>query len=590
MTNSWLTFQPLFPFWIVAVLALPIFFFFIWKEIGRNQKFLVARIIAHLFILFSILGLFMRPSYREQKGGSAFILLTPGYNKSKVDSILKENTSLKILRTKETDPYPNSEVLTSYHNVSEVSADIKIIVGQGLPYYVLEEMDQKNFKFLPSLLPSGITELSIPKSIIVNKKNHVNGVFNSSGKTTLTLLGPAGVEDSILFRGFGEFSFDLSFKPRQSGLFVYTLAHHNATTTSVEKLPIEVRPEQKLKILILQKFPTAEIRYLKNYLAEKGHSLALRYQTSKTNYKYEYANLNSIKVNRLTSELAESFDLIFMDNTVLDELSTGEKSVLEKAIHSGLGAIILTDDFPEKGNPINRFLPIKTKRITKDTVHILFPDSKLNILPIVAVEIPRDASIHTILSHKGHILSGYIFSGAGKVGFQLLKETYRISLKGNADDYAFVWSDLIERTARAKNEMFKMNLVNDFPYYSDEPLFVNIISSGIQPLLYADKNFIPLMEDVIIDDYWQGKSWAGKRGWNQFSILQDSTHLNYFVSNDKEWRTLRIANQIRINELAEAEDSKEKIASLYIGKPIPAILFYVIFLLACGFLWLAPKL
>ena len=135
-----------------------------------------------------------------------------------------------------------------------------------------------------------------------------------------------------------------------------------------------------------------------------------------------------------------------------------------------------------------------------------------------------------------------------------------------------------------------MNLTTDFPYYADEPLSVEIISSGIQPSLYEKKNSIPLTEDVIIDDYWHGKSWAGKPGWHQFSVSQDSTHLNYFVSNDDEWRALRIANQIRINKLTEAEDSKEKVAAQFFSKPIPAVLFYIIFLFACGFLWLAPKL
>ena len=591
MSNSWLTFDPVYPLWAISLLTLPAFAFFIWKEFGRQHRFLVARIIALLSILVSILGILIRPAYREQKNESSFLLLTPGYSKLKVDSLLKENSSFKIIRTIEAEPYSNSEVLTSYHNLTEMGRDIKIVAGQGFPEYAFELMGSTNFKFIPTSFPMGIVDLSIPKSIVVNKRSSVKGIFNAFGKTTLKLIGPAGVEDSVTFNTSGQLPFDLFFTPKQTGLFVYTLNYPDSIGRVIsERLPVEIIPAQKLKILILQKFPTAEVRYLKNYLAEKGHALALRYQTSKTNFKYEYANLNSTRIDRLTQEVTESFDLIVIDNKVLNELNVSEMRALEGGIKNGLGIIILSDDFSAKNKGVNRLLPIKLKRVVTDTVHLRFPDSKLYTFPCAPIDITPDASIQTIQKHKGHILSGYVYSDAGKVGFQLLKETYRIRLEGNEDDYAFIWSDLIERTARTKNDQFKINLVNNFPYYPDEPLTIDILSSGAQPSLYDHKTSIPLTEDVIIDDYWHGKSWASKFGWHQF-ITQDSTKLNYFVSNSGDWKSLRIANQLRSNHIAQASGNALINSSVnYTSREISPLIFFLMFLFGGAFLWLAPKI
>ena len=588
MNNSWLSFDPVFPFWTIALSLGLSFAFFIWNEIYRSAKFLIARIIALLLILLSMVGLLTRPSYREEKNSAQILLLTAGYDKQKVDSIIQQN-DVRVVRTQNTNPYPNAEVLTSDLRLSEIAADVTIITGQGLPDYALDLVDQKLFKFIPAATPDGIIDLSVPKPLIVNKRSSVAGIIRVAEKTTLKLIGPAGVEDSVVIKSRGQFPFDLSFTPKQTGLFVYSLEYRDATHNVKEKLPLEITGAQKLNILLLQKFPTAEVRYLKNYLAEKGHALALRYQTSKTNFRYEYANTNPIRVDRLTPELTSAFDLVLVDNTVLEELPSSERIVLQKAITNGLGAIVLADAFPAKGKIINQFLPFQVKPLAIDTVHMRFKGSKLYNLPFVPVEIIQDGSIVSTMQHNGLTLSGYVHSGAGKIGLQLLKETYRISLEGNEDVYSFIWSDLIERVGRSKNKMFEINLSNPFPYYTDEPLAVDIISAGERPVLYADKNLIPVAEDVVIDDYWHAKSWAGNIGWHQF-VSQDSTKVNYFVSDKGEWESLRVANQIKHNLLVQSSSSVVIGKNLYRNRLISPVLFYLIFLFAAGFLWLAPKI
>ncbi len=590
MNSSWLTFHPVFPVWVILLVTVPAFGFFLWKEITRTHRFLVIRIIAQVLILASILGLLLQPSYRELKSISDVLLLTHGYSKSKVDSLVKVNPTIQIVRTSETESYPNSEVISSYQKLSDYKNSNLTIVGEGLPDYAFELLENNHVSFISSGIPYGVVNLSLPKTITVNKKHSIHGKFNASEKTTLKLVSPAGVEDSVVLKQSGISSFTLSFKPRQAGLFVFHLEYITSNKLISEKLPLEIREEKKLQILSLQKFPTAEIRYLKNYLVEKGHSVALRYQTSKSNFKFEYGNMNSVGLDKISSELLNSFDLLLIDRHVLDELASSEKVALDKAIQQGLGVIVLMDDIKKNDKTLNRLLPLSTNQLTTDTVRLALSNSQAVTLPVLPIEIKSADGLQIIHQHGGRILSGYLPSGFGKVGFQLLQETYRLGLEGKPDDYSFIWSTLIEQTARTKNEAFKISLENLFPIYPDEPLALTIISSGDTPSLHDDHILLPLSEDVMIDDYWHGKSWAGKLGWHQFSIPKDSTELNYFVSEPKEWNSLRIANQIKSNQLAQTSDSKVKASTEYGSKTISPLLFYLLFSFAAGFLWLAPKI
>jgi hypothetical protein len=158
-------------------------------------------------------------------------------------------------------------------------------------------------------------------------------------------------------------------------------------------------------------------------------------------------------------------------------------------------------------------------------------------------------------------------------------------------DYASLWTPLLEQAARIENSTFKIKLENKFPLYTYEPLSMDVIAAQQEPTLKNDGTSLPLHEDVVIDDYWHGKTWAGESGWHRLTIENDSTQLNYYVSNSKEWQSLRIAQQQTANRLLnqssnrshEMIDSKEH-------KPISLLLFFFVFLVAAGFLWLVPKL
>jgi hypothetical protein len=586
MNNPSIGFHPLFPTWGILLLTVPLLYF-VWKEYTRPHKFLILRLAAMTLAILSILGAILRPFYHEDKTASLILVLTEGYARDKADSIVKSNPEIKICRSNHAEPYPLSTV--SSFNSLDRSA-IRFVIGAGLPPEMLDRMDENKFTFIAGTAPEGITEVRVANRIRVNQRNLIQGTINTRNKTVIRLLSPGGVEDSVIV-GSGTSSFALSFKPKQPGLYLCTMDTRGTDgKRSSESLPVEVVNEQKLRILILQEFPAAEVRYLKNHLAEKGHAIALRYQISKSRFGNEYANLAPLRTDHLTKELLDAFDLVMADDKILQRLNGTEADILESSVRNGLGLIITFVGTPEKGKTVNRYIPLVAGRVNSDTVHVRLSGAKRFTIPAVPIDLAEDPAIHPIIRTGKRLLSGYYYSGAGKVGFQLLRETYRLVLEGSSDDYSFVWTPLLEMTSRTKWENFNISITRPIPYFPDEPVAVEVISSGLHPVLRCDSVRLPLTEDALIDDRWTGKLWAGKPGWHQFTFDKDSTHLNYFVSKPGSWNALELMNRKKANQAFNSSVAVQPATKETEEKEISALWFYLIFLLSSGFLWLAPKL
>jgi len=98
-----------------------------------------------------------------------------------------------------------------------------------------------------------------------------------------------------------------------------------------------------------------------------------------------------------------------------------------------------------------------------------------------------------------------------------------------------------------------------------------------------------MKENALVDDYWTGRSWAGKSGWHQLFTKQDSTQLNYFVSDTSEWKSLKISNQLMDNALSQ-NIPVNNIKNLLEQVPVSPFFFYFFFLFSSAFLWLSPKI
>jgi hypothetical protein len=588
MRDRWLTFNPVFSPVLLLSLITVFTAIFVWLEWNKKLRLLPLRITALLLTVMALCGILFRPAYQSQKF-NAVALLTEGFSIRQVDSLQAIDPQLALRSVPGITGYKKSTPIKSYHELSSLKDEVDYVLGQGLPCHALDLMPGETFQFIPAALSSGIVKLEIPKPVFANRKSVVEGIFyNPVGKTKLLLNGPGAHEDSVILSGKEYQAFKLSFLPKHAGHFLYTLTTKENGRESKEILPIIVQQSKKSKILFIQHYPTFETQYLKNFLG-KHHQLLLRYQLSKNTYRYEYINHPAQRIDRITETSLSPFDLVIIDSDAFQSLSSAETRELKKAIKAGLGMTVLFNAPPQKISNLKLFLPQEFKTITVDTAHFHLSNAQKIILPSWPVEPVADASTFVTSKNKNRTLAGYHYNGAGKVGFQLLQETYRLALEGDSIAYSTLWSGLIEQVSRTQEKRFSIKIDTDFPVFEDEPINVSIISSGTSPTLIKDSIKIPLLEDLHIDDVWYGKIWADKPGWHSLMIKEDSATLDYYVSEKDAWHSLVTANaQIETSLRSGSAQLGKKVKQ--ISEPVPAWIFYLIFLLCSGFLWVAPKL
>jgi len=588
MSADGIIFNSIFPVWITVSVALALLFFFIYNETKRKHRFLTLRIITQIIIIISLTALILRPSVKSEKTSGSALLLTVGYDKEVADSLIAKHR-LHTVRMFDAAAYPKSRLISSWHELGKEATAIRFVIGEGVPSFALDENGGMNFTYVGGEKPNGITSIDL-QPLKANQRNSIHGEhFSQSEEVALKLVGPGGKEDSVLLKGKGLKSFSLHLKTAQPGSFVYQLSlKEKDQAEKAENLPVQIEAENKLNVLFLQQYPTFETKYLKNYLSEKGHAITLRYQVSKNTYRYEYANHEKQVIPKLTTSLLSSLDALILTTSSLQDLSTSEIQTLEQSIKSGLGVLLLFDQKTTKN--IQRIFSLELVPVKTDTVTLASTSwSEKITLPAVPIRVNESALVQSVFKDNGNKnLSGYFYNGTGKIGFQFLNETYRLSLEGKADEYADLWSPLVENIARTKSGQFKIKITTPFPRYVDQPIDFQVISSDEAPELYYDSIRLPLKEDVTIDNVWHGTVWANHPGWHKFA-LQDSSQFQFYVSADSEWNDLRIANQIQENS---AYQSKEELKNSLITEyqPISPFLFFLLFVLASGTLWLAAKM
>ncbi|WP_276374063.1 hypothetical protein [Chryseolinea sp. H1M3-3] len=579
-----MSFDPVLPLWLIILIGISLTLLFLWQENKKTHRFKGLRMVSVLIMIAAFTLILLKPLHQKEKS-SNIILLTKGYSKKQVDSVLLNKVDFSLMHLKNVPPYNNSTPLLS-NDLNQRSNEIQTVIGEGIPICDLDKMDNKHFEFVSNTLPEGIVELSIPKLTIANRKNTINGKFNNSQETIrLYLSGPGGKEDSLTLKGKGQHNFKLTFLPKQSGEFIYTLGVQDSVDRYQEDLPIHVSEEQKLKILFLQHYPSFETQTLKSFLARKHHSMVLRHQVSKNDFRYEYINHEPLSLTKITVEVLDDMDLVISDSESLSVLSPLEKQNLENAIQSGLGLLNLSY---QAGKSLTNFFPFQTISTKNDTAAIRLHSKSFNF-PISKSRVIENSLLIPIQKNKSGVLSGYTFAGAGKIGFQSLQETYTISLAGDSISYSELWTPLIERISRSVAQSSKIKIVPSFPYYEDEPIDLEVISLSESISIKADDVSIPLKEDMLIDNVWRGRTWAGKKGWHKFETSDGST-LHYYVSDTSNWKSLALANQLMENALANSYGKTAKSEIIKVWEPVPPLAFYLLFLFAAAFLWLAPKL
>ncbi|HQQ98918.1 MAG TPA: hypothetical protein PLX35_16720 [Cyclobacteriaceae bacterium] len=569
---------PIAATWIIAGTTV-LCAFFIWKEYQRRMAYPLLRMVAVLVLWISLTGLVLQPGWTHQVVNED-ILLTRGYLRSSVDSLIKARPGARIFRTPDAAEYRPTDQVVSPNEISSGNIHYLAVVGTGFPQNLLAQVDTAGYYFIPAPIPDGIIDLSLPEYIVPGRVSTIMGTLHTKVPTTIALSGPGGREDSVVLSQGGSFS--LRITPRAPGRYLYRLQTTAANGAKEEIIPVVVQSPRVLRLLILQQFPTAEIRYLKNLLSQQGHQLTIRYQVSRSNFRYEFANQTGKRFDRLNRDLLNATDLVIGSPETVNAMSRGELDDLQEAIRNGLGILFLVNEVPQKKETLQRLLPMSFQTDKSDTMHLSGA-----VYSIATARPGADPNLVALIQNGRRIASGYTFLGAGKSGFQLLQETYRFMLRGETERYASLWVPLIEETSR-RFAATQIHVRQRFPQVAGKIMDIDLITSHADPSLYADGLPIPMQEDVLIDDVWHAQVRLDQPGWHQYLSLPDSGRQDIYLHTPDAWKGVHDVRQMHANLWKTRPGS---MGGTHLEEtPVSPLVLFLCLMVAAGLLWLAPKL
>lgn len=580
MTDQLLRFEPVIPLWPFIVVAIVLSGSLIWMELKRTAKFKSVRLVATIILLIAVLGILANPMMKT-KNSDVGILLTEDYDKLQLDSLKRLFPSANIYALKPAKYQKAKKTVVTLHDLPV--DEVKFVLGRGLAPAEIETFDQIAYQYLPGNTVEGIIDLSVPKKIQAESQSVIAGIYNNGSDTaSIVLSGPGGREDSVSIYEKGPVPFRLQFTPKQKGQLLYSISVNGKEAV----LPLSINSARRLNILILQTFPTFETGYLKNILGEQ-HNLVIRYQLSKNKYRYEYLNHRQIRAERLTKDITKGMDLVILDTDAFASLSINEKITLSESIHDGLGALILFNGLPKSTASFRSLLPVTFINSKRDTAH--FSLAKKLMLQTWPVEPKNDGKIIPTIKNSDRILAGYVYQGFGKIGFEILQQTYQLMLTGDSSSYKNLWKTIILGNARNEERRNRIEVKNQFPVFPGEPIVVEVLSTEKTPVLLHEGQPIALAEDVLIDEVWTTKIWPGKNGWHDLQLQGDSTKESYYVSERESWKSLAKANSTRITKAHSSKNfGEQKITWRY--ESVGAWIFFAMFIVSAALLWLLPKL
>ncbi len=589
MNSPGIFFDPILPPAAAGLALLLLLVFFLIQEWRRSVSGKWLRVVCTCLLFISLGGLFFRPFYTASDTSTSIILLTKDFDRAKADSLQNLGSEMELWRTPEAEPYPGAMELESIVELISIGPKIKYLLGEGLPEYAFEYFEP-SFVFIPSTASNGIVSLSINEAKS-KRRNQLAGVFKGNERHEwLRLKGPDGTADSLALEAGAE-AFSLAFVPKLPGRFLYTLQVLDSSfrTTDSLQVPVEVLPDRKLSILFIQQFPTFETRYLKNLLAGQGHSLALRYEVSQGEFSYEVANQPSFSFARISRELLEATDMVFITDYALLALPPSERNALREAVKGGLGVLVWLADVPKGG--LKEWLPFSFSSGGSDTARIAtdFGNASLSVHEFRIKAAPGTFSVSERSDEKP--LAAYSYMGWGTTGTVLWRDSYRLVLNGRELVHASLWTEVIDAMARKESICCKLQWQSAPPHYADEPLHFRLLSNQTQPrVVYAGEN-VPLKESWQMENVWQGTIWPAKTGWDSLTVEGMDRPLYFYVNPAGHWKTLESAARRKATAVATAElNSDAEVQPEMARKQVPPLWFYGLFLLTAGGLWLAPKL
>jgi hypothetical protein len=564
----------------ILIGGLVIFGSYFYKEwVTRKQGNFSINIIVAFLTIAALVILVLEPTREVEINDQQGILLTEGFKGKQRDSLLSLKKGLKVLKYN-----PKKSIRNQLDSLTTV-----YVLGEGIKPFDFSRFNNIAVEYFPAKIPLGITQLTYTKKISLGEKVEVIGSYNQPVNGSFLVFEDSRGNglDSIQFVESSFTDFTLSGSPKASGNYVYQLSEKDSAGVVINSnpLPIEIKQKQPLRVLILNNFPTFETKYLKNFLSEEGHEVVVRSQLTKGKFKFEYFNTTSLPVYQFTDEILKQFDLVIADADTYFSFGSTIKNRFEKNIReNGLGVFIQPSDFI-----FNRSASWSYFRFNLDDIKEVQILNSTIALEKYPYEFDEEFLVSPIIVGDGKTIAAYKQMALGRVATTTLLSSYQMLLNGSDQTYKSIWTKILDDIAKPKivpvewkpeTQIPKVDEPFDFSLYTNQQEFAVIDEDSVRT---------PMLQKLMVSTHFTGTIYPKKTGWQHLSIDGDSTsQFSFFVYDSVDWKALSSTQNIVLNQKKFKTDvNKNK--TVISNRPVSPLLFYILFLLGVGWLWLSPK-
>jgi len=596
--------------YIVVGLSILLLFLLILKEITRKNKARLSwRLAATLFAVSSLACMALTISFNHTKTAAITnqaVLLTEGFNSDSVNKFLSANDKnfpvITVDKNVNTEKY-NAAYVPDISSLPQQYSDINTfhVFGYGFEKDQLDNLKKVALIFHPTDISSGITSINWPQKIKTSEKLFIQGCFNNSSasKAKIVLRDFNSTLDSVnILNGKNE-KFQLVTVPKHSGRAVYSIiVVAGKDTIEKEVIPVQVEQGEPLKVLMLASSPDFDNKFLKNQLSQNGYKVVARTAISKNKYLKEYLNTASIPLDRINSALLDYFDITIADATELAAIPKSElRAIQAQVAQKSMGLIIKADSafsgssFYSGKFQLNNILGDSGQ---KASFYLLDTAGKMPATTIENSLFIRNqtATQPIVFDKKNRIYVNSALYGSGKIILTALTNTYNWALSGNQTYYNKFWAELLNKAAPKPMAEESWSISPALPQINKPAqLQLQTNNAGI-PQGQVNGAAVYLKANYDLPYQWTGTYYPERHGW-QTGIQLNGYVFYWYAYNHNDWKNLFALQKIKatkqyIFEISNNSKSVEK--SFRTGeRGLKNILFFLIFLLSCGFLWLEDK-
>ncbi len=586
---------------VIIILSVLFLAFLFWKEYHRkNRANLAFRLVASALAVVALCFIARPISFPGQldpgKENTA-VLLTPGFNKDSLASlknipVYSTNPAI-VSRRKNVGFVPDLHYFAGAH-----AGTNKIhILGEGLETEELKALQSHQLVFHPAEV-SGLSAVHWNHTIRSGDQLSIQGTFrNPSDKPAkLVLKGLNTTLDSTTIKAGKPQTFELSTRPKLLGEALYSIIAVSGTDTlASEKIPVWIESRVPLKILALASSPGFETKFLKNWLYAEDFAVASRTIISRDKYSTEFLNTEKVNLNRITTALLEKFDLLIGDMAALSAMSAAENNAVLDQLSKGMGLLIRTDETAGAGFYKHAFSLRQTRNVNQKNTILQWDNMKTIKASSPTAQgleiIPARGEQSLVKDSKNHTLAALRLYGSGRMVISTVNDTYTWVLGNNSAAYSSYWSHILTRVARktGSNESWSHN---GFPSINDQVKLTLETDPGSLPSAVIENSTLHFSQDPAMFFRWSAVYWPSETGWQSVSRGKQQQALYIFDKDD--WKSVKAANKTKGTQLFISSRNINikpgETAFRTYNYEVPAVYFFILFLICCGYLWIEGKM